>query len=200
MLKVYYANINDIENEKIFHEKLVQVKTVRQQKVLRCKRRDDQLRSLAAGLLIRHAVEEELLSYKELEFETNSNGKLLINQSVCPVWISISHSGEFAAVAISNHKIGIDLQQQKELKSQDRMKKMCYNDAELDSRESFFYHWTRKEAYSKMLGLGMKLNFKEIDTTSGENYWTKRIEGDYWLSVASNHPVKDLSLNRISLV
>lgn len=199
MIKVYYANVNELADEAVFNEQLKRVRSARQHKVLHCKHREDQIRSLMAGLLIRHAVEQELLSYENLEYEENSHGKILLKCEAFPVWISISHSGDFAAVAISNHKVGIDIQQQREMKSQERMMQMCYSEEEKGSGESFFYHWTRKEAYSKMLGLGMQLDFKTIDTMQSEKYWTKRIEGDYWMSVASSHDIKELDISFIHM-
>lgn len=200
MYKIYYANVNDIAEESIFQQKMLEVRTVRKQKVLRCKQKEDQLRSLAGGLLIKHALEEELLPYGELEFEENSNGKVLVNMELYPVWFNLSHSGDFAAVVISNHKVGIDIQQERDIKSRERMIQMCYNDKEKESGKSFCYRWTRKEAYAKMLGLGLKMDFKEIDTTDSSHFWTQRVEGDYWLSIAALHEIKDVEINRISLV
>lgn len=199
MIKVYYANVNDLEEEKVFEEKLQMVQATRQHKVLRCKQRQDQLRSLGAGLLIRYGLEQEMLSYDSLVFEENSHGKILVNCDLFPIWINVSHSGDFAAVAVSNHKIGIDIQQQRDMKSEEKMKRLCYNEKELNSKESFFYHWTRKEAYSKMMGLGMQMEFQSIETLDNPKIWSKRIEGDYWLSVASSHDIKEVEVNRICL-
>ena len=69
----------------------------------------------------------------------------------------------------------------------------------MNSKENFFYHWTRKEAYSKMMGLGMQMEFQSIETLDNPKLWSKRIEGDYWLSVASSHDIKEVEVNRICL-
>lgn len=199
MIKVYYANVNDLEEDKVFEEKLQMVQASRQHKVLRCKQRQDQLRSLGAGLLIRYGLEQEMLAYDSLVFEENSHGKILVNCDLFPIWINVSHSGDFAAVAVSNHKIGIDIQQQRDMKSEEKMKRLCYNEKEMNSKENFFYHWTRKEAYSKMMGLGMQMEFQSIETLDNPKLWSKRIEGDYWLSVASSHDIKEVEVNRICL-
>lgn len=200
MYKVYYANVNDLYEERVFQEKMRLVRTARKQKVLRCKLKEEQLRSLAGGLLIRHALEEEMLPYQELDFEINSNGKIIVNTEVYPIWINLSHSGDFAAVVISNHKVGIDIQQERDIKSKERMIQMCYNEKEKGVSCSFFYRWTRKEAFAKMLGLGLKMDFKDIDTTDDECIWTRKIEGDYWLSLASSHRIEDVQVEKISLI
>ena len=43
MYKIYYANVNDIAEESIFQQKMLEVRTARKQKVLRCKQKEDQL-------------------------------------------------------------------------------------------------------------------------------------------------------------
>lgn len=43
--------------------------------------------------------------------------------------------------------------------------------------------WTRKEAWAKALGLGLKMDFVRADTLGEEFICSQEIEGDYWLSV-----------------
>ncbi len=84
--------------------------------------------------------------------------------------ISISHSGDFVAVAISDSEdIGIDIQEQKPIDLKDfesffsedelhRLNSMT-GDRQL---KSFFDLWTKKEAVMKADGRGMSLKIRDI--------------------------------------
>lgn len=118
--------------------------------------------------------------------------------------LSITHCHEYAVSAVSYNSVGIDLEHidsgsphlikyfftDKESKS---ITKESTSDEEI--KASIAKYWTRKEAVSKFLKLGMKLNFRSIDTTSdylsidkNSNEFIKLISyklNDYYLSIAS---------------
>lgn len=118
--------------------------------------------------------------------------------------LSISHSSQYAISIISKSKVGIDLEKiiQHNLsilkyyfskKETLIIKKKNYSNDKLN--ELITMYWTRKEAVAKYLKLGMKLDFKNLDTTSNifsvsaisnQNIKlkTQRIN-DYYLSIAT---------------
>ena len=99
---------------------------------------------------------------------------------------NISHSGEFTALALSDSQVGVDIEKLRDinLKIADRY----FTDDEkayVKDNKSFFYIWTRKEAYLKMTGEGLKglrtcniLDNKKIKTFETE---------DFTLSVSSTN-------------
>lgn len=90
------------------------------------------------------------------------------------ICVSITHSFPYCIGLIANKNIGIDLEKISELK-----KSLIYHfyaKGEQDILEEkegtneywqqTMIFWTRKEAVSKFLRLGMKMNFKKLDTST----------------------------------
>lgn len=77
-------------------------------------------------------------------------------------FISLSHSGGFAAAAVSDCPVGIDVEQLAP-RPVSRLAARCLNSAEQarfpaasDLEDCFYRHWTAKEAYAKCAGTGLQ--------------------------------------------
>lgn len=92
---------------------------------------------------------------------------------------NISHSEDLCAVAFSNKPIGVDVEKHRKVNLE--IAKRYFNQEEknfVTDTLSFFYVWTRKEAYLKMTGEGLKglglccdvLDNKNIKTIQKENF------------------------------
>lgn len=87
---------------------------------------------------------------------------------------NLSHTGSAVAAAVSAHPVGVDIERIRpaRLKVADR----CFTHGELAClRENpaltdrrFFEIWTRKEAFLKHSGTGIRLPLTDIDTTDSE--------------------------------
>lgn len=95
---------------------------------------------------------------------------------------SITHSFPYCIGAVSQKKIGIDIE--KIFVPEDSLIQYFFSDKEKELLASLMNAdeystkstilWTRKEAVSKLLRLGMKVNFKELDTLQNEiHYYDK---------------------------
>jgi 4'-phosphopantetheinyl transferase len=91
------------------------------------------------------------------------------------LYISISHSSEFAVAVISQNKIGVDIEtiEQRPTALMDyfcsKNEQTILQNLRNNSSRSYILltkFWTRKEAISKYVQLGAKLNFKKIDTVA----------------------------------
>lgn len=133
-----------------------------------------------------------------------SNISILNNQARAPyivnypeLYLSISHSYEYAVAVIAPFKIGIDIEKIEPRPdslahyfcSQEEQALLKKDSTRKDELLTFF--WSRKEAVSKFLGLGGKMNFKQISTVndeidiSQEKIWLVSGECDeYWVSIA----------------
>ncbi|WP_165766623.1 4'-phosphopantetheinyl transferase family protein [Flavobacterium hercynium] len=89
---------------------------------------------------------------------------------------NISHSENFAAIAISRKKVGIDIEHLSEdFKFSDLLPDVFEDDQRLiiqnatDKKNAFYTLWTRKEAFVKALGKGIDKDFKCIPCTDGQH-------------------------------
>ena len=158
-VELYLIHTDFLNNEEVFRQKLKQVSEKRREKVLNYKIRNDQKRSLAAGLLLEHVLGEKGISGEQIE--TDEKGKLYIPE-VKDLFFSVSHSGEYAACVISDVPVGVDIQQKRETRA--NIAKRYFKTEEVQNIEQlpkeqqtdlFFRYWTGKESYLKLKGDGI---------------------------------------------
>lgn len=89
---------------------------------------------------------------------------------------NISHSEEFAAIAISRKKVGLDIEYMSKDFNFTSLLPDVYNDDEtliiqnaIDKKNTFYTLWTRKEAFVKALGKGIDEDFKYIPCLDGDH-------------------------------
>lgn len=89
---------------------------------------------------------------------------------------NISHSEDFAAIAISRKKVGLDIEYMSKDFNFTSMLPDVFNDNEteliqnaIDKKNTFYTFWTRKEAFVKALGKGIDEDFKFIPCLDGEH-------------------------------
>lgn len=100
-------------------------------------------------------------------------------------FVSVTHSGDCAAVCTSDRPVGIDMEKADAVRDFRKIAERFFSEKELEYyREKpvpvrFYEIWTRKEAYSKISGDGLKDIFRKTDTLSldGYSFKTKRYGG-----------------------
>ena len=208
MLQLVMTDIGFLREKSVFERQLAQVHPARREHILRFRLEGDRCRSLAAGLLLRKIFVQLGLDYDRLEVEVESSGKPGIkewkyrdhNQEYAKIsrwYYSVTHSEDYAAAAVADVPIGIDLEaihrfrnkkslERRFLTGKEKLlleKILEEHDAEEYAREAFLARvWTRKEAYAKADGRGLGIDFRRIDTTLEERFWSKQLLEDYWLS------------------
>ncbi len=118
---------------------------------------EDQLRCLAGGLLIGHALGESC--WAKLSF--GSQGKPFFPEGP---FFNLSHSGDFTALAVCHAPVGIDIQKQGPADFF-ALANRCFHPAERqllasapDTAQMFYTLWTLKESYMKADGRGFSLD------------------------------------------
>ena len=204
MWKIYYADVTPLYDLQLFTEKFKLVDSVRQKKVTDCKKDADKIRSLGAGLLLKKALKEAGMltcDGKNLirPSRTGPYGKITYDDRLD---FNLSHSGDFAAVAVAGGKVGIDVEEQKSrfgsengTRHMEQIMKRAFTEEEtayvsapeddMEKKDRFIYIWTRKEAYAKAYGKGLAMDFKEINTLQEKGFYSMRLRKDCWLSVYS---------------
>lgn len=152
-MKWAYAKINDITDLEQVCNTLTPSRKAR---IERIKRADARAASLAGEWLVRRLS-------GGIPVACEKSGRPYLEG--CDKHISISHSGEYVACAISDGPVGIDIEKIKEYDP--RLKDRVCTEAEREyvdaDPDKFFEIWTAKEAYFKKIGTGIT-NFKSVDT------------------------------------
>lgn len=91
-----------------------------------------------------------------LLIERNENGKPFF-RDLPAVSFNLSHSGGIAVAAISDRNIGVDIEFIRSDIDTEKISKRFFGGLDM-STEEFFKHWTKKEAFSKMLGTPLAEN------------------------------------------
>ena len=84
------------------------------------------------------------------------------------ICFNISHSGDYAAAAVSDSEIGVDVQVFRNVK-ENLIKKVCrgaeldYIDNAADRSRAFIHLWALKESYIKAIGMGLAFSLNEIE-------------------------------------
>lgn len=141
-------------------------------------------------------VLKKMLDYFDLklpEIYTSTNGKPYFKDS--NIFFNYSHSKNYIACAISIYKVGIDIEETSRIINDDIAKKYLDNAKNNAKR---IETWVKKEAYSKLKGLGLQIKFQNIklSETTEKNFF---INGkDYMCSIYCDSDVvefKELSFN-----
>lgn len=196
--------IDTSEPFSIFEKYLPLVSEERQKRIERFRFDKDKTISLFAELLIRNEISRQLdISSGTIEFGYSEHGKpYLMNYP--DYHFSVSHSGNCIAFVSGNASIGIDVEQIGDRNLDIAKRFFTENEFEFikNSKEpqSLFYQiWTAKEAYVKMLGVGLSKSFNSFDVLSDElkHHFSHQQISDYMLTVCSESDYDNLTIEEV---
>lgn len=164
----------------VFTVDIRQIKTVdfsqfsdeRKRKISQKKNIHSQLESIGAELAlikgIRHFYPEAPLP---IAYKRNRHGKPFLCDY--PLYISISHSGDYAVCVVSDTEIGVDIQKIRKANFRIAQRYFTAEECEYISNDTlrFFELWTKKESYLKAVGTGLTVPLNSFSTLeNGKNY------------------------------
>lgn len=169
MIKLYRINTNNWDDPLENKELLNQIDEIRRKKIMRYHMPDDRKRSLAAGIIIKHILNENGLSENSLS--CSENGKPLADG----LFFNVSHSGNYVVGVVSDCEVGCDIEKisrapMKVAQHYFSPAESEYMNSEPDKDRAFFTIWTLKESYMKMTGQGLSLaldSFEILKTVNG---------------------------------
>ena len=192
-MKAVIVYLNEEKPFAEYSQLLPLISQERRERIARMAVNGDKVRSLFAELLIRYEASEQLgTDFDSLEFGKNEFGKpFIIGENGYD--FSVSHSGKAVAFAGADPaRVGVDVERIRRRKSGISERFFAENEIKFIEKsetpdEAFFEIWTRKEAYSKMLGKGLAAGFNSFDVTGnglGCEFLTKITNG-YAFSVCA---------------
>lgn len=159
--EIYYSDVSNLDYKKYYD--LLPKK--RKERIDKYKFEEDKKLSCGAWVLLSIALKKHKINISKYEIEYEKNGKPCLKN--CDYNFSISHSGNYVAVAISKKSIGIDIERIKPF--EEKMIKHIFNDLDLDNfnnsknkNYAFYQTWTYKESILKLTGEGLNNNLKDL--------------------------------------
>ncbi len=188
-MKLFLANIQEVQFE---HMSLISPE--RAERALRYRLPADRKRCIAGGLLLRRFL-------GDAEVFTDEFGKPRTRGGVC---FNLSHSGDWALLAINDREVGCDIEQHQYIDAL-RIGKTVFTAREREALRAapdrlgtFYQLWTKKEALLKCMGEGFRRAAKSVDVCGGsfeENgdifYLKTAAFADYTVSVCVKNASAD---------
>ena len=147
-------------------------------------------RFVAGRSALRRILADELSAAPAaLSFTYNTSGKPELDHGEPPVRFNVSHSDQYALIATTTAgAVGVDIEKTRPMDDVLRLAKTAFSSNEFEiltalpasAREAaFFACWTRKEAYIKARGDGLRmLGDFDVALAPEEPVRLKRVEGD----------------------
>lgn len=168
MLQVIYT---DISRERFIDLKkyIRDLSPTRQHKVNCFKFEKDKVRSIISELLLKYALKKYFnVNLEDCEICFNVYGKPYIYYGA-NLKFNLSHSGDIVICSISNHNMGVDVEENTSLSLDTvinclhKEEKVQLNNFALKDRIKLFYDfWVLKESYLKYLGIGLNYPVEKI--------------------------------------
>lgn len=219
MVKIYISDVSSLEDEDKYENGILVSSRYRTEKAKALRNAPDKARCIGAGLLLSHALSEYFCGdlqksmhpvnglWKYIEEAADEKGRPFLkwnegrdiagfsgdSKKELP-FISISHSGEFAAAAISDRRIGMDIQNKRKIT--EPVAKRIMSPSELshamalkeeDRQRYALCLWTEKEAAAKLDGRGI---FEMLPQLSDDD-WQERLG----IKCITKEPIQDVFLS-----
>lgn len=180
MLSVCYANIDSVPDS----PEGLSLSAYRLEKLSSCRFAERRRQGIGAELLLIRAIRSVSSDLQlPLAIVAGPDGKPYLPGSA--LHFSLSHSGSFAACAISDHPVGLDLERRGRLS--DALLRRSFSPEEQaliraaeDPDHLFTLLWTGKESYVKATGQGILFplrNIQPLDPPPGVSFWQRDLDG-----------------------
>lgn len=153
----------------------------RKKSVTRAKSNGIAIRRVYVGVFLQSVLSKETgVSIEHLQYRYNEWGKpeldvekilqrmegdCEVRNTLTRLHFNLSHSGDYAVLAVSNHPIGIDVEYK--IKNYRMLSERCFceseyqdimsGETEQEREKRFLEYWTMKEAYVKCVGEGLRV-------------------------------------------
>ena len=169
-MKIVIEKIEKYRNEEKYNEALEVIRVTdpeRYERICRNKSEENRYRLMSAGMLIKDVCDK--MGIENPTVMHDEHGKPYI-EGHPECYFNLSHSGKLVVMAYGDKPVGIDIQETRNVT--ESFGKRILNESEYDAYEmtdpkTMCFVWTIKEAYSKLIGLGLSYDFRNcvIDLT-----------------------------------
>jgi 4'-phosphopantetheinyl transferase len=160
------------------HERLETLSESEKARGSRMVRRADRDRWVAARASLRIILARYVhADPRLLRIAAEESGKPFLEGGAADIQFSISHSDNLALIAVSRERVGIDLERFREVREMEAIVEDFFGENERahlqscggeERKRAFFLLWTRREAATKAVGLGLFEAFARFTLPSPE--------------------------------
>ena len=182
-MDIYLLKVNKPFSE--YEKYLSYASDERLEKINKLKHDCDKSISLLSHLFARWQISRDLsIPFDNVTFSYNEYGKPYIEKE--DYHFSISHSHNIIAFTSHSSPVGIDIQKIDETSSLSAMRFFTEKEKEYIASDvnRFFEIWTKKEAYLKMLGVGLSKPLSSFDVLTMPLFFSTKID-TFHLSVCT---------------
>ncbi len=162
-MKIVIEKREKYSNEEKYNEALEVIRTSdpeRYERIERIKPGENRYRLLSAGMLIKDMCDK--MGIEDPVIARDEHGKPYI-EGHPELYFNLSHSGKLVVMAYGDRPVGIDIQETRNVS--ESFAKRILNESEYDTYDmtdakTMCFVWTIKEAYSKLIGLGLAYDFR----------------------------------------
>lgn len=197
-LKLYYGDQKNFPDDlSCFYPFLSDQEFSRSKRLI--KKKDERTYVISHALLNKQISELLEMDFDELQINYFNNKKPFVEDK--RIDFNLSHSADYFAFVISIHDnmfVGVDIEVIREDLDMKPIIENYYHENEiryvlqneskhfLSQHQKFYEVWTRKEAFLKMLGIGLLDSLSEIDMSPGNRELLISDTGSFNLSSFSN--------------
>ena len=175
MLDIYLLEIDGFLTKDEYIGLLNLVSPEKKEKIEKLRDFEDAQSRLFGDLLIRKIIKDKLgLKNNEINFGVNEYNKpyLCANQNF---HYNLSHSGKYIVCAVSDRRVGVDIETIKPINKQVAKRFFTYDESQYilsklneNQTKAFYEIWTKKEAYVKCMGKGLKIPLNTFNVFAPE--------------------------------
>jgi 4'-phosphopantetheinyl transferase len=202
MTRVMMMNISDVTEED-YRRLYLRSDLSRQKKADRYLRREDRIRCICAGQLLRFALESA-----DFQVKIGPYGKPEVKDRP-DFQYNLSHSGNWVVIGCASTPVGIDVEEMDWNPGKEKLSRRFFTPDEQDYvfcqtpgeiAQRFYEIWTAKESYLKYLGIGLQKaldSFSVLQLKSPKRF-TLQPEPGYCLSIWTEDEAYDLKSVAVS--
>lgn len=181
MLHCYYMNVNCDCSDEQSHAFYKKLPIERQERIRRMTNRTMAKKKILTGAFLQSVIRQETgIETERQQYSYNDAGRPFLINAGEMMDFNLSDSGQYAVLAVSNERVGIDIEYKqrnylmvaKRFFCKEEYDRILSFEEEDQRNRMFLQYWTMKEAYVKYegSGLGIPLNsFQIVWDEPGEN-------------------------------
>ena len=198
MIDIYYMNLS---GDCSYEQSLVLLKHLTPERCERVKRiRNEEMakKQIFAGAFMQFCLGNALdIPFDEVKLSYNSHKKPYIENS--GTFFNMSHSGDYAVLAVSDSEVGIDIESLRRKRISIAKRFFCSEEYEYilaagdeDAvNRRFLEYWTMKEAFVKYTGTGLDVPLDSFLITGNGDY--------YCIKMTGSREIDNYIYNRVAL-